>query len=231
LSICEKHIWPAFKLLLSAGTPIQKLIGGGGETHLFLNRQGLLILKNDNRTGAHNLAEKYKSVLDLGNLWADQGWKCFAHYYKPQTGKGFIPWISAINEGCGYFQLALTSWKAGKPREAMFYLGATAHIIQDMCVPHHAMGIAFNGHRKFELWALSNKDQYKQKYGAEYKHINDIGELISGNAIIAQMHYDNVAYYSNKYANSGKEMLLLAQKSTATLYDYFYKTALTPQKQ
>lgn len=221
LGICEKHIWPAFKLILSAGTPIQRLIDGGGETHLFINHQALNILKNDKRLSAYKLILKYISYVDLGNQWADQGWKCFAHYYKPQSGKGFIPWVSAVTEGVGYFNRAITSWKNDNHQESMFYLGAAAHIVQDMCVPHHAMGIPFNGHRKFEIWAIDNKGYFKLDKGGLYRQLNGIKDLIDSNAITAQRYYNDVANYNNRYVNAGKEMLYLAQKTTANLFDYF----------
>lgn len=221
MSICEKHIWPAFKLLLSAGTPIQKLIDRGGETHLFLNHQALNILKNDKRLESYKLILKYISYIDLGNHWADQGWKCFAHYYKPQNGKGFIPWLSAVTEGIAYFNRAIFSWQEDNYQESMFYLGAAAHIVQDMCVPHHAMGIPFNGHRKFEIWALNNKTYFKLDKGGLYKKLNGIKDLIDSNAITAQHYYNDVAEYNNRYVNAGKEMLHLAQKTTAYLFDYF----------
>ncbi len=32
----------------------------------------------------------------------------------------------------------------------MFYLGAALHLVQDMCVPHHSLGIIFDGHKEFE---------------------------------------------------------------------------------
>ncbi len=229
LSICEKHIWPAFKLILSAGTPIQKLIDRGGETHLFLNHQALNILKNDKRLEAYRLFLKYISYVDLGNHWADQGWKCFGHYYKPQDGKGFIPWISAVTEGINYFNRALSSWKKENRQESMFYLGAAAHIVQDMCVPHHAMGIPFNGHRKFEIWAINNKNCFKLDKGGTYRNINGIKDLIDSNAIIAQQYYNDVAAYNNRYVNAGKEMLYLAQRSTAHLFEHF-STIVTKDK-
>lgn len=221
MSICEKHIWPVFKVLLSAGSPLQKLVDRGGGTHLFLNDQALKILINDRKIDAFNLISKYRSYVDLGNLWADQGWKCFAHYYQPQSGRGFIPLISAATEGLNHFNRSIISWKNQNPERSIFFLGATAHIVQDMCVPHHAMGIAFNGHRKFELWASDNKYYFKIEKGGIYGAFRGIKDLIDNNATIAQEFYIDTAKYNNKYINAGKEMLCLAQRTTAFLFDYF----------
>lgn len=224
MSICERHIWPAFKLLLSAGTPLQKLIDRGGETHLFLNEQAAIILKNDKRREAYKLISSYRAYIDLGNLWADNGWKCFAHYYRPESGKGIIPWISAVTEGIGHFNTAIYNWNKGSLQESMFFLGAAAHIVQDMCVPHHAMGIAFNGHRKFELWAMNNKNYFQINKFGMYRKLNGINELIYNNAYTSQQYYYDVSNNNkNSYIKAGKELLYLAQTSTAHLFDYFTK--------
>lgn len=227
MSICERHIWPAIKLLLSAGTPLQKLVDRGGGTHLFLNEQAVIILQNDKRKETYNIIKSYRPYIDLGNLWADKGWKCFAHYYRPENGKGIIPWISAVAEGINYFNTAIIKWKKGSLQESMFFLGAAAHIVQDMCVPHHAMGIAFNGHRRFELWAMNNKSQFKiDKYGT-YSRIKGIKELIYNNAYTAQHYYHDVSDgKSNSYIKAGKELLSLAQLTTAQLFDYFIRFAI-----
>ncbi|MFZ5652106.1 MAG: zinc dependent phospholipase C family protein [Bacillota bacterium] len=224
MSICTKHLWPAFKILLIAGSPIQKIIDKGGETHLFINNQSLDILKNDGKITTFNTIERYRQYIDLGNLWADKGWKCFAHYYNPQNGKGIIPLISAFTECNNYFEAALFNWKIEKYQKAMFYLGAAAHIVQDMCVPHHAMGIAFNGHRKFETWAMINKDQFKTKNSSLYDDFKSIYELVNANSELARKYYYDVAEYSIiGYMKTAKELLSLSQKTTAYLFDYFVR--------
>ncbi len=226
MSICEKHIWPAFKILLSAGTPIQKLIDRGGGTHLFLNHQAADILKNDGRLNTFRIIKQYKTYIDLGNIWADSGWKYLAHYYRPGSGKGLIPWISAVTEGVNHFNAALYNWKRGNPQDSMFFLGAAAHIVQDMCVPHHAMGIAFNGHGKFELWAMRNKTEFKIDKCGIYKNFRCLDELIHGNANISQQYYDDVSECgSTNFIRAGKELFYLAQITTAQLFDYFIKQA------
>ncbi|MFZ5634154.1 MAG: zinc dependent phospholipase C family protein [Bacillota bacterium] len=226
MGICEKHIWPALKLVLSAGTPIQNLVDRGGETHLFLNDQAAKILFNDKRREVFKVIDSYRNFIDLGNLWADKGWKCFAHYYRPENGNGFIPWISALSECLSHFNKAVTSWKKGKRQKSMFYLGATAHIVQDMCVPHHSMGIAFNGHRKFEVWAMDNKEYFKAENSGLYNKFNNIIEIIDNNSRISKLYYDDVANFdTNRYIVAARELLPLAQATTACLFDHFFNIA------
>ncbi|MFZ5644217.1 MAG: zinc dependent phospholipase C family protein [Bacillota bacterium] len=223
MSICEKHIWPAFKLLLKAGTPIQNIFDLGGETHLFLNNQTIEILKNDGKYDEALLFDTYRNYVDLGNIWADKGWKYLAHYYRPDTGKGLIPFASAITECNTYFNAALHNWKSGKIEKSMFYLGASAHILQDMCVPHHAKGIALNGHRKFEIWIMNNKNKFKIKKGGYYNYFKDINDIINYNSSTAQNYYPDVSCYNiTGYIKAGRELLTLAQKTTAFLFSHFF---------
>jgi phospholipase C len=195
----------------------------GGETHIFINNQASTILRNDGLVEIAGTIEKYKQYLDMGNLWADKGWKYLAHYYSPDTGKGFIPFITAASEGNSHFNASIYYWKSGKKQKSMFYLGAAAHIIQDMCVPHHAKGIAFNGHRKFELWVLQNKDKFKAKREGLYKYLHSINDIINYNADSAQKYYDDVCYFNIAgYTKACLNLLTLAQRTTACLYNHFY---------
>lgn len=226
LNICEKHIWPACKIILSAGTPIQNIFDMGGETHLFINKQALNILRNDGLSDIARNAEKYRAYIDMGNLWADKGWKYLAHYYRPDTGKGFIPFITAVSEASNYYNGALYFWKSGKRQKSMFYLGAAAHIVQDLCVPHHAKGIAFNGHRKFEFWVMQNKEKFKAQKEGFYKYFKNMNEIINYNANTAQKYYDEVCCFNVAgYTKACVNLLTLAQRTTACLYNHFFSLA------
>ena len=222
MSICEKHIWPACKVLLKAGTPIQKIFDMGGETHIFINNQAAQILKNDGMLDVLGIIEKYRRYIDMGNLWADKGWKYLAHYYSPDTGKGIIPFITAATECQSYLDGALYCWNSGNKQKSMFYLGAAAHIVQDMCVPHHAKGIAFNGHRKFELWIMNNKEKFRAKKDGLYRYFKSINDLINYNANTAQKYYNDVSSFNiGGYTKAGSNLLTLAQRATACLYNHF----------
>lgn len=223
MNLIEKKVWPVFKILLSAGTPIQRMLDrSGGDTHLFINDQAVNILKYKKSIAVIKLVERYKTYIDLGNLWADKGWKCFAHYYKPDNRNGYFPMVSAVTEGINHFNAALHNWEKGKLQKSMFYLGASAHIVQDICVPHHAMGIAFNGHSNFEQWSMENRYLFKAKKEEGHIYFDSFNNLIINNASCAQGYYHKVSTYNiNNYMSAAKELLNLAQKSTACLFNLF----------
>lgn len=223
MSICAKSLWPACKLILSASTPIQSLFDRGGDTHLFINRQATKILLNDGKREVYKLIAKHGRIIDQGNLWADKGLKYFAHYYRPDSHKGFIPGISAVNECMDHFNRAVSNWHKGRLQQSMFYLGAAAHIVQDLCVPHHSMGIAFNGHGKFEIWAIENKENFKVQEGGMYYKFNNLKEILKYNSINSMQYYNDVSHYNNnRYVKAAKELLPMAQVTTACLFNYFY---------
>lgn len=223
MSLIEKNVWPVFKVLLSAGAPIQRMIDRrGGDTHLFINDQAINILKYKRSIAVIKLVERNKTYIDLGNLWADKGWKCFAHYYKPNNRNGYFPLVSAVTEGINHFNAALNNWEKGNFQKSMFYLGASAHIVQDLCVPHHAMGIAFNGHSNFEQWSLENRYLFKAKKEDGHICFDSVEHLITNNASYSQGYYYKVSSYNtNNYMSAANDLLILAQKSTACLFNLF----------
>jgi len=83
--------WNTLKIILAAGTPIQSLISGSGDTHVFCNQQALKILRNDGITTNLKYLNNYLEVINRGVLWADRGWKYLSHYYDPVTDSGLGP--------------------------------------------------------------------------------------------------------------------------------------------
>lgn len=219
----SNNSWTAAKIILSAATPIQKLIDFGSDTHSFINNQAVLIMKNDNLAEASVLIHKNIEQINCGTLWADKGWKCFAHYYNPHSEEGLKPWPSALSECRNYFNLAVNFRKNRKIKKAYFFLGAAAHLVQDLCVPHHARCIAFNGHQKFEKWARKSFCHFRVNRGGLYQ-FQTISELIQHNALASYALYDLVSSYdTRKYSEAAAVLLALAQKSTAGLFYLFMK--------
>lgn len=213
--------WAAAKIILAATTPIQKLIDHGSETHLFINNQALIILCNDGYAKYASFFKVNINNLNKGTVWADRGWKCFAHYYNPATGEGLNPWPNALDECQNYFSLALRYWSEKKFSKSIFLLGATAHLVQDLCVPHHARCVAFNGHQKFERWSAENVQRYETNNGGIY-NINSVADILKYNAIFSSKLYNLVSKEDEQNYNLAAKLLLpLAQKSTAGLFKLF----------
>jgi len=219
--------WKAAKKILALGEPIHMLVDSKAITHTFCNRQALIILYNDGLDKAAELVRKYLHYVNQGSCWADRGWKCLAHYLHPDNGRGLGPWPDAAQEGKSYFEIALNLWKQGKMSRSFFYLGASLHLLQDVCVPHHAKRIAFNGHQSFEKWARKNRHNYQIKANGLYKSSKTKPE---------EWFYDNagiaVKYYHPSLCSKSNEDILhhtvgillpLAQKTAAGFINYFFQ--------
>ncbi len=210
--------WEAAKIILSAATPIQKLIDRGSKTHSFINTQAISIIEYDHCGAAVLLLRSNAGNINRGTDWADKGWKCFAHYYNPYTEEGLNPWPSALGECRHYFNLSLKFLNKKKLNKSLFFLGAAAHLVQDLCVPHHARCIAFNGHQKFEKWAAKNYLKFKTNRNGIYC-FNNIEEILRHNSFISYGLYDCVAKSdTNKYNEAASVLLPLAQRTTAGLF-------------
>lgn len=58
--------WSAVKIVLTAGIPIQKLISGKGDTHLFCNKQAIMILKRDGKVEYARILANYLEFINKG---------------------------------------------------------------------------------------------------------------------------------------------------------------------
>ncbi|GBF33242.1 broad-substrate range phospholipase C [Desulfocucumis palustris] len=213
--------WEAAKIILSAATPIQKLIDPGNKTHSFINSQAISILENENNSPAVSFLRGNIGIINRGTDWADNGWKCFAHYYNPYREEGLSPWPNALVECGNYFKLSLDFLNKKKINKSLFFLGAAAHLVQDLCVPHHSRCIAFNGHQKFEKWAAKNYLDFTIDRNGIY-YLNDTDKILKHNSIISYGLYDNVCRYdTNKYHEAALILLPLAQRTSAGLF-YLY---------
>jgi len=221
--------WNAVKLVLAAGTPIQRLVSGKGETHLFCNRQAVQILKKDGKGDYARLLNNYLEVINRGVLWADRGWKNFSHYLDPIAGLGLGPWPDARLECQSFFIRALSCWRQGNKKKSLFFLGAAVHLVQDLCVPHHARGIAFCGHKEYERWAQDNCIDFSVYSEGKYNHASNPGEWVEVNARISRFYFPYVSNVSSEtsYRMATGVLLPLSQRSTAGFFSFFLDCANT----
>jgi len=222
ISACN---WKVAKKILILGEPIHMLVDNKAITHTFCNRQALAILYNDGLIKEAELIHKNLHYVNQGSCWADRGWKCLAHYLHPDNGRGLGPWPDAAQEGKNYFETAICSWKQGKKTRSFFYLGASLHLLQDVCVPHHAKGIAFKGHQSFEKWAKKNRHYYQIKANGLYKKAEiKPEEWFYNNACIAKNYYYSLSIKDKDVLHYTVGILLpLAQKTTAGFINYFFQ--------
>lgn len=218
------HVMAA-KIILAAAGPAQRLVHGPALTHLMCNRQALKILRSDRHLKQSEIAREFSSALDRGVSWADRGFKNMSHFLNPRTNKGIYGWTNAVRE-CGLFwNHALHHWQGQNYEKAFFYLGAAVHLIQDMCVPHHALGILFDGHQEYEAWVVENRHNYRVEEQGIYDLGKSPGDWIKANSAFAARHYYLVGASSanQDYARATGILLERAQRVTAGFLNYFLK--------
>ncbi|MEG6615622.1 zinc dependent phospholipase C family protein [Peptococcaceae bacterium 1198_IL3148] len=228
----NKITWNACKALLSVAAPIQRIIDHiPGDTHTFINKQAIIILYNDGHKKLSRYFHNQLGFINEGVVWADKGWKNFSHYFDPYKNKGIWPWPDAKNECNYHFKRAVHYWQQGVINKSMFYLGAAVHLVQDMCVPHHARGIPFKGHSRYEKWVQNHYLKYTVNKCGCYDISNDsVNNWIDNNAKLAWGLYPQVtgSVSENAYHQITTITLSQAQKTTAGFLLFFIKCVTNP---
>jgi len=210
-------------LVLAAISPFQAVLDKPGLTHEFCNYQAFTILKNDGFSKHSDFLSSYALELNMGVYWADKDWKNVHHYFEPCSGKGFWHFTPAFDNFKMYYQLALKSAKRHNLKKAIFFLGAAAHLLQDLCVPHHARVKLFNGHKPYEKWVQERRGKYVVTTQGIYQEGRSPAALMIDNAVAAADLFDWVRYEGDdSFYNKATEILLpMAQRSTAGLFRTF----------
>lgn len=215
-------------LLLTAVSPLQGMLDRPGITHEFCNRQGLRILRSDGFTRYADFLELFGKELDCGVYWADQGWKNVHHYFDPMTGKGLWHFASARQQFAVYYRMALFSLRRMELGRAVFLLGAAAHLVQDMCVPHHARAKMLDGHKQYEAWVEKRFCGYAVENGGIYGEGRAACSLLYANATVAADYFDAVKLAEDgaSYHKATEILLPLAQRTTTGLLWHFANEAV-----
>jgi phospholipase C len=215
----------AAKIILAVAGPAQRLVQGPALTHFLCNRQALKILRNDCHQKQAEIAGEFSTDIDKGVSWADQGFKNMSHFMNPGKNKGIYGWTDAVRECSLFWNKALYCWQEKKYENAFFYLGAAAHLVQDVCVPHHARGILFDGHQEYEAWVEENRYNYRTTDQGIYDLGESPGDWIRVNTLFAQKHYYLVGASSKRqdYHKATQALLTRAQKVTAGFLSCFLK--------
>ncbi len=226
--IVEYSYGKLFKYTMKAINPFKKAIMTTDcFVHRIINNQALLILKNDNNIDQHNLFSNYITELNLGVVWADQDFKSSGHFYNPIKDRGLYGNTNALTLAKNYYTFAIGFWNCDETKKAMFFLGAAAHLIQDMTVPQHANIKLLDEHHKFEKFIRTTfhdtPDYLVNKNGC---YLGSIEEYIKYNSVCAIKANNKLSIISNeeqRFYTLGKYAIPLAQRSTAGLFMTFYK--------
>ncbi|MCX7843498.1 MAG: zinc dependent phospholipase C family protein [Clostridia bacterium] len=214
-----------FKLFIS---PFKKVVMHTEcQIHKMINLQSLEILKNDKYIDAYNFFSDFITSINEGAVWADQDMRSSGHFYSPVNGKGLYGNTNALTLALEYYNNALKSWSEGKPEEAMFHLGATVHLVQDVTIPQHANIRLLDNHRQFESFirrTYLNTPRFAADRGGYY--IDSIKEAVTCNARNAIKIYNRLKHIkdiSKRFYTISKFIIPLAQKTTAGCFLRFYK--------
>lgn len=212
------------RLLLTAAIPFQGLISPISPTHGFINRQALSILAGDGYQAEANWLLGQIDAFCEGCDWADTGWKNVGHMYDPRTGQGFRGWPTAPQMLREYWTLARRHQAEHKDPEAAFYLGAAAHLVQDLCVPHHAAATLWSGHKEFESWACRYRHRFTVHTGGLYNLARTPEGWVMANADYTRTNWSHCLTTklerSLLHAAVG-DLLPRAQRTTAGFVAYF----------
>ncbi|WP_407307017.1 zinc dependent phospholipase C family protein [Desulfosporosinus sp. SB140] len=206
------------KALLAPVRPFQVFLDAPSPTHVHCLQQAYNVLGKDGREDVVTYFRPYDDWLTKGLFWADQGWKNICHYFFDPQKQGRLHWPGADAECQYYFNKAIAMCHQNVPK-GMFYLGAALHLVQDMCVPHHALGVVFDGHQEFERWTSNNLQYFTAKQNGIYKPFTHPSQWIRYNVEKAALFYPLVSQEKgcseeNYYVAAG-ELLPLTVYTTA----------------
>ncbi|NMA52248.1 MAG: phospholipase [Peptococcaceae bacterium] len=206
----------------SMSIPTQ-MVKGASTTHVFNNIQGRQILLNDGYKKEAHLFNIFTDQLDCGVQWVDKGLKSCCHLYDPDSKSGMWLWPNAAEKCSELFNKAVSLWKKKNHPKSMFYLGAALHLVQDLCVPHHAVCNVLYGHQEFEDWSELRKYNYTVEDGGIYDISGKPEDWVAENARQAKKYFPLVKGRSteNNHYTVAK-LLPLAQRTSAGFLKFFY---------
>lgn len=223
----EKTYGKALRGMMSAVNPIKKKILKTHCTiHKFINIQAIEILKNEGYIKEYEFFKAHIKPLNEGVTWADQDFKSSNHFYHFSIGKGLYGFSDALTEFKKYYNKSLAYYKVNEVDKALFFLGSSCHLIQDMTVPHHVNNKLLNSHRNFEMWII-------KRFLSDYSFLIDEGivrykvadDYIKSNALFANnifLKYLNISNKEERYGKVAAAIIKEAQNTTAGfLLDYY----------
>lgn len=228
----EHYLALGLATLNTVTIPFQHLLDYGKNaddlclTHKICNLQALYRLQKQASCQALFLLENNFSALQAGVVWADLEFKNINHFFDPTTQKGLWRFSPARYSFAIYLTKASRLAKKEDFTQAFFYLGAAAHLLQDMTVPHHVCGYLFNGHKKFENWVQTHIKEFS--FPQIDLPCTKPLELMLYNAQTAYpyMFMVDESASDRSYGKAAQELLPIAQSSTSALFKWFLETKI-----
>lgn len=197
-------------------------------THQYCNDQALKILQANGFLQEYKFLNSFYRQIQSGVIWADYNWQNVRHFLNPNSKRGLWCFSNAVIEYSTHFKKAGQYLQWGQLGKAAFYLGAAAHLVQDMCVPHHAKCNLFDGHKKYEAWVEKRLNTFSCSKSCINPFVSS-SNIMFDNAATALDFYSYVTAEAgdDKYRQATEILLPLACVSTVNLFLYFINYADT----
>ena len=137
-------------------------------------RHSLQILAQDGYDRAYQGLMPYIDTLAKGSGDADLPWTWgyilhFYHYHHPWSHRGYITKKGGAEVVQDIFWQSVRLWSQGRPRQALYQLGRSIHVLQDMFVPHHAGLTARRNHGDYERYVTHQWRRFAPQQGGHYQ--------------------------------------------------------------
>jgi hypothetical protein len=151
------------------------------------------------------------------------------HVYNPYLDTSLVG-VGAPALADQRFEQAVEHWRNGETAEAAYKLGLALHLVQDLCIPHHARLERYNGHAEFEGWLDEHRAEFTVPRGGFYDY-QSAGEAVKENAEFSYPYYDQVKgeVPEQNYREVADEVVPQAIRSTAGMLNLFYKTVTSEE--
>lgn len=195
------------------------------KVHICINYYALDSLINEKLLREYNVFNAYIDSINEGAVWADQDFKSSNHFYNPYKKRGLFGRKNAMDLAVDYYLEAINLWSENR-NKAMFYLGAAAHIIQDMTVPQHANIRLLDDHHQYESFVKKNY-MYFKVYNENLKPyiLGSISDYVRFNSRVALKIYrkfKNIKEDENRFLRITKCTVPLSIRTTAGLMILYY---------
>jgi phospholipase C len=189
-------------------------------THFFCNESAVAIMELLGNKQQADFFRDHMEELNAGTCWADTGYRNISHFFNPLTRKGLWNFPSAAVSLSRFIRQAIKFSHKANIGKAMFYTGAAAHLIQDMCVPHHSCSLLFDGHKEFEHWVMTKIQDYPlipEKFNIE--GAENPTSIFFKNAVISQgfLNHVNLKASEADFRHAADILLPLSQVSTVKM--------------
>ncbi len=220
MNLFEKYYGKSFRVILSIINPFKKkVIKTECRVHRFINYQSLKILE---KYGYYHEFELYNYNLEnmnRGTVWADQDFKSIGHFYNPIKNRGLYGHTNALKLTNKYYNKAKYYWRKNNRERALFYLGASIHIIQDVTIPQHVNIRLLDNHRQYENFVKMTYNSVKEFRSLEkpilFKNPKDYVKFNSKTALKIYKQHKDIDDNYRRYYYITLCSLPLAQRTTA----------------